>query len=50
MVGSSGFDGFDGLVVSSCLDRSGNDDGAACIVDFGSTKNHPCECPSVAQV
>ena len=45
-VGSSGFDGFDGfdgLVAPSGVYRSGNDDGAACFVDFGITKNHQCE-------
>ena len=30
-VGSIGFDGFDGLVASSGVDRSGNDDGVACV-------------------
>ena len=47
---SSGFDGFDGLA-SSGVDRSGNDDDAACFVDLdGSTKEHQCERPPVAQV
>ena len=48
--GFDGFDGFDGLVASSGVDRSGNDDGAACFVDFGSTKNHQYERLPVAQV
>ena len=26
-----------------CVDRSGDDDGAACFVDFGSTEYHQCE-------
>ena len=41
--GCDGFDGFDGLVASSGVDCSGTDDGAACLVDFGSTKNRLCE-------
>ena len=47
----AGFDGFDGLVASSGVDRSGNDDGAACFVDFdGSTKERQRERLPVAQV
>ena len=30
-------------MASSGATRSGNDDGVACFVDFGSTKNHLCE-------
>ena len=32
--GFDGFDGFDGLVASNGVDRSSNDDGAACFVDL----------------